>query len=686
MTQEEYISRAKETHKDFYDYTDTEYINSKTNIIVNCPIHGKFTVNSGKHILGMGCKQCRRQSLLEEKQTLFLEKCRKKFDNKYDYSKVKFNGIKEDIIVGCPIHGEFTQLAYSHKLKGCPECGRTKGGLSRRITPESFLYNAKNKHGDKYDYTNVKYTLSDTPVEIICPKHGSFFQMPQVHLRGCGCPSCANELVSIKRRSDEEGIISRIKEIHGDKYDYSEIKYVNMHTKVKLTCKKHGEFFIIPNNLIHNQGCKKCGLERSNDSIRISVEEGIRRANIKHGNKYIYNIDSFKGIEVDMEITCPKHGIFLQKLRYHYGGTGCPKCGLHKLTTMRLGDTDNFIKKSNIIHDNKYDYSKSDFKGVGIDLEIICPIHGSFWQIPNNHYKGCGCPKCGNGESKWETEITEYIKNDLYLEANKTRKIISPLEIDIFVPEANLAIEANGLWFHSTAFEKVTDQTHLNKTELCNAKNISLFHIFEDEWKTKKDIVKSIISNKCNKNSNKIYARKCEIKEITYKQAQIFIDDNHLQGSAVSSYNIGLFHKDELVSVMTFGKSRYDKKYEWELIRFCNQKFTTVIGGASKLLAFFKKAKLPKSIISYANKRFSNGKIYEVLGFENNHEDSRPNYFYIKASKRYSRQKFQKHKLSKLLEKFDPDLTEYQNMENNGYYRIWDCGNKIYTWTACELV
>lgn len=275
-----------------------------------------------------------------------------------------------------------------------------------------------------------------------------------------------------------------------------------------------------------------------------------------------------------------------------------------------------------------------------------------------------------NKQHSYEQEIIDFINIE---------NITSKEEFDIYVPDHNLAIEFDELREHSQKNNKY----HLGKTELCKEKGIQLFHIFENEWiNPKKQIVwKSIISNKLNRNS-KIFARKTKVKEITdNKLIREFLDNNHLQGYCPGSIRVGLFYEDELVSIMTFAKSRFSKKYEYEMIRYCSKKFTNITGGASKLYKFFIDNYKPKSVISYADRRYSDGSLYKTLGFEFSHY-SHPNYWYFKLpdTTLYSRIKFQKHKLANKLETFDGSKSEVENMIENDYLRIFDCGNVIYTW------
>ena len=222
---------------------------------------------------------------------------------------------------------------------------------------------------------------------------------------------------------------------------------------------------------------------------------------------------------------------------------------------------------------------------------------------------------------------------------------------------------------------------HLNKTKEATESNYQLIHIFSSEWENKKHIVKSRISSMLGVNARKVGARECTVKEISVEEGRKFLDLNHLQGYVGAKVKIGLFFKDELIAVQTFGVPRFNKDFEWELLRFASATNTHIVGGASKLFKYFIKNYNPKSILSYSDLRWGSGAVYEKLGFEHI-RNSEPNYFYFKKSNNLeSRLKYQKHKLPNLLPNFSEELTEYQNMLNNGYNRIYDCGNAVFSWT-----
>jgi len=292
------------------------------------------------------------------------------------------------------------------------------------------------------------------------------------------------------------------------------------------------------------------------------------------------------------------------------------------------------------------------------------------------------CPNCEPKKSRFENEIYQYISKiynieKIILNSRKQINNNGQNELDIYLPEYKLAIEADGLYWHSELF--LDKNYHLNKTISCEEKGIQLFHIFENEWldPIKQDIWKSIISSKLNKNK-RIYARDTIVKEISIDNSISFLNENHLQGGLGAKYHIGLFYKDELVSVATFGRPRFNFHYDYELLRFANKKYTNVIGGFSKLLKYFERKYNPANLITYADRRLSNGNLYEKIGFKFL-RNTDPNYFYTKDFNTIqTRHTFQKHKLKNLLENYDPNLSEHENMLNNNYVRIYDCGNKVY--------
>ena len=297
------------------------------------------------------------------------------------------------------------------------------------------------------------------------------------------------------------------------------------------------------------------------------------------------------------------------------------------------------------------------------------------------------CPTCfpkSSGTSKAEKEVSDFCKQYYPDLLENDRTLLNGKEIDIYIPEIKLAIEFNGLFWHCESNGK-TKKYHLEKTLECKDKDVTLIHIFEDEWMYKSEIIKSMLLYRMKKLNNRIYAREGSIKEITNSETKDFLNNNHIQGKVVAKINIGLFYKDELISILTFGKSRYNKKYDYEMLRFCNKRGYVVNGAFSKLFKYFIAKYHPKNVITYADMRYSVGNLYESNGFKFLHY-SDPNYYYFKNGEyeRFSRVKFQKHKLEKKLAVFNNKRTEYENMQENGWDRIWDCGNSVFIWGTVD--
>jgi len=290
------------------------------------------------------------------------------------------------------------------------------------------------------------------------------------------------------------------------------------------------------------------------------------------------------------------------------------------------------------------------------------------------------CTICNpiNSKSGMEIQLLDFIKEHYSKEILiSNRKIITPLELDIYLPDLNLAFEFNGLYWHSE--EHKTNNYHLNKTEECENQGIQLIHIWEDNWNYKQDIVKSMILNKLGKTPNKIYGRKTKIEEVVdNKLIRNFLETNHLQGFVGSKIKLGLFYNDELVSLMTFGKRRVamgkkkTNKDEWELLRFCNKLNTNVLGSASKLFKYFVNNYNTKEITTYADRSHSNGGLYKQLGFKFQNK-TQPNYYYIIDGIRHHRFNFRKDKLVK--EGFSKEKTEHEIMIERNIFRIYDSGN-----------
>ena len=253
-------------------------------------------------------------------------------------------------------------------------------------------------------------------------------------------------------------------------FDYSESTYIDSTKKIKIKCKKHDNFFYQTpaEHLRGKNGCNFC-----TRNPKIDTEFFINKSKEIHGDKYDYSKSVYIDSKTKIEIVCKEHGSFFMLPNNHYK-QNCPSCFDEK----RFSNNLNFINKSKEIH-NKYEYTNINYINSKEKVNILCPIHGEFNQRPNDHLNGKGCPKCGFIFNKSEDELKDFIKNVNIDFIENSREIITPLELDIFIPSHNIAIEYNGLYWHSELHK--TNDYHLTKTKECENKGIQLIHIFEDE-------------------------------------------------------------------------------------------------------------------------------------------------------------------------------------------------------------
>ena len=306
-------------------------------------------------------------------------------------------------------------------------------------------------------------------------------------------------------------------------------------------------------------------------------------------------------------------------------------------------------------------------KETGVSLNIISHLVDKY-NLPHIEVE--------IGTSSGEKELCDFLKtNNIEFQTNN-RSLLSGQEIDIYIPKYNLAIEFNGIYWHSEKFGKSANY-HLNKTEICQSQNIQLLHIWDHEWQdiAKQDIWKSMILSKAGKYQHIIGARKTKFDVVNRADAREFLENNHLSGFVKSKDHYGLYYNNQLIMLASFSHSRYSKSVDTELIRLCTKKDHLVVGGASKLFARQPNTKF----VSYANRRYSTGNVYNQTGLTFITQ-TKPNYWYYIRNQLQSRLQFQKHKLKEKIKIFDPTLTEVENMHKNNYYRVWDCGNLTYVY------
>ena len=619
-----------------------------------------------------------------------------------------------------------------------------------RVTKEEFIERSKGVHGDKFDYSKVNYISTRQKVDIICKNCGNVFQqLPKNHMNGQGCPNCSFSGEPREKRSKHftdfimkeygnEFTFPNPKEEYIDKksritticnrcgseyhvmaeylvahhfkctkcdylYSYEELKEKTgldivpfeglRKDKVEVICKKHGPHVALISSILKGKGsCRKCALETAVKNKRLTPEEFSKRLQEKFNNVVVPYLDEYVDTSTPMTFKCTTCGAEFKRkpntfLCGHLDGA-CPNCTKQKQSERRTKTIEEFIEEAKMLYgEDAFDFSKTTYTKSDEKVRIKCNSCGKYFEKEANSFlQGFGCPYHHLSRSILEEEIFEYVSSIYDGEIlSNDRKILSGLELDIYIPTLKLGIEFDGLFWHC---EDVKGKDyHIKKTEMCEHAGIRLIHIFEDEWRYKKDIWKSILKNIIIGDNQKVHARKCEIREVSSKDASAFLEENHIQGKCGSSVRYGLYKNDKLVSLMTFGKSRHfvgNGKHQYELLRFCSLKGVTVVGGASKLFTHFIKEHDPQDVISFADRRWSVGNLYDKLGFRL-YNRSKPNYYYITGTKRTNRFNYRK---SVLVERYGcpKDMSEREFCKTLGLKRIYDCGCLCYVWEKQKTI
>lgn len=351
----------------------------------------------------------------------FIDKANKIHNFKYNYCEVNYATLLKDVKIACKDHGTFLQKPSIHlKGGGCQLCGKSSVIKKNSSTQEEFVSKANKIHNFKYDYNKINYKCSKEKIEIICKKHGIFWQRPSCHLTGKGCLLCSREKIAKNQSLSQKEFIERSNKIHNFIYCYSKINYKTRKIKVEIVCNSHGSFYQYPGNHLQGQGCPTCGIEKS--ILKVNKE------------------------------------------------------------TNKIAEKE-FIDKANKIHNLKYDYSKTVYIKARVRIEIVCKKHGSFWQTPNHHLLDHGCPKCACVVSKPHKKVINYLEQKLLLIKNSDfiindRSVIKPMELDLYFPKISKAIEIDGVYYHS--FDKAVRRDKIKDQE-CKNKGIKILRITDTE-------------------------------------------------------------------------------------------------------------------------------------------------------------------------------------------------------------
>jgi len=525
--------------------------------------------------------------------------------------------------------------------------------MTKKISHDEWLNSFTN------DLVNVigKYTNKRTPILVECVVCGHHYTMyPDSIRRGSGHDICSRHTLHKKMQKTHAEYLQSLKDanitdiIPIDSYSGFTTPIKHKHTICGKVSNKS------PASVLAGKGCIYCSHIYS-----VPKDEYLDML----VNTEFELIGEYQGYTTKTEHkhTICGHVRLIEPSAIIKRG-GCPKCA-------------NVIKRTSSRYEEEirnHGFSLiDDYNGMHTPVMHKCMICDYERLIRPNDIinNGVGCIKCNGHISNSEKEIVDYIKS-IYSGTiiENTRSIIPPYELDIYIPEHKLAIEFNGLYWHSEL--RKDKNYHYKKWKLCNTIGIQLFQIYEDDWHTKINIWKKKLDYMFNKANHKVYARKCNIINVSSENKKHFFDMNHLQGNGISSINIGLMYDNELVACMGF-KSRGNDVYE--LTRYATS--CVVIGGFSKLLKSFKLSYSWTKLITFADLTVSDGKLYDDTGWICE-KYLKPDYMYILGKNRKHKFNFRHKQLKSILDHYDASLSEHQNLLNHGIYRIYNAGLKRY--------
>jgi hypothetical protein len=541
--------------------------------------------------------------------------------------------------------------------------------VPKKLNTLDFIAAARAKHGGRYDYTRVAYENRQTPVTIVCSKHGAFTQMPADHIHsGAGCPTCSgNTKLTLER------FVSECTELHAGRYDYSKVVVVNNTTEVEIVCSVHGSFWQQPKLHRKGRGCPKCAGVAKKDTA-----EFIRIATLAHGNRYDYSKTNYVGARDKVTIICRVHGAFEQIASVHYKGGNCPVCS--KSVAPRKAAAERFERAQAgiLARGLPYAYEFPSDANEHSYIAIVCDKGHKFTQRADGA-KRYGCPTCAGRNSAGEAEVRAFVES-LGVTTVRTRKVIPPTELDIWCPEQKVGFEYNGLYWHSDARSPDRNR-HKDKSDAVRAAGGELVHIWSDDWALRRTAVEHMIRAKLGRLPS-VGARTCEVRPVPADTARSFLETYHLQGWASADY-IGLWRGGELLACMGFAVARSIRGNTdpsvFELVRYAAK--VRVAGGGSRLLAAWKAKGLDWTrLVTYCDLAQFTGGLYVGMGFK---ETARygADYKILRAGydRRLHKSAVQKTKLKTLLgDKFDPSKTEAQLCAENHIFRVWDCGRVRY--------
>ena len=399
----------------------------------------------------------------------FIEESEFKYGkNVFKYNKVNYVNLTTPVNLTCVKHNfTFPQTPKEHfraKENCCPKCKIER--LNKKSKKETILFKkeAIEKHGDKYDYQFVKFISKTEKVEILCKKHGKFFQTPKSHLKGHGCKKCSAEFSKeskFKGQKRKVNTLESLKEefllVHGKTYDYSLFKSFNTtKDKIDIICKEHGPFKQSISDHKRGSICPKCSTAEKAKNLKSSINEIISKFNLIHNNRFDYSlIKEYNNNRERLPILChvEGHGVFFQRATNHLAGQICPKCAnLEKSKNAMLSKKDLLKRFKKVYPNDLFDYShfiyNCDYKGIEKPITVKCnkPGHVEFEVTPYAHLKGQGCPKCASTKGELKIQNLLESQNIEFIKEKKFETLIKNtyLRFDFYIEKFNLLIEYDG--------------------------------------------------------------------------------------------------------------------------------------------------------------------------------------------------------------------------------------------------
>lgn len=665
FTQDDFLQRLKirnnkNINKKVFLYPNSQKYNGQNSKLqFSCEHKHTWVARPGNVLSGQGCPQCKllNDSLNKRKP---LDKVIKEFKNMhgetYDYTLVKYVNNNTKIKIICKKHGIFEQTPSCHfySKQGCPECAKE----NQRKTIEQFIKDANNTHKGVYDYSKVEYKNGYTPISIICPHHGAFKQRPDDHINGSGCKECANTTISYKQ--------------------ISWLMYISNKENINIQHALNGGECLLPSTKFRVDGyCKETNTvyEFHGDAF--------------HGNLKRYNPDTYchpfddKITALELYNKTKKKEEIIKKLGYNmvsiweseFDNLDIP---IHKFEYDSIIHVNHSIPEK-VLSILKLRLMDNEFKGYKHKHNYKCLLCGEIFKTTLSQRKQTykirkvkGCPTCARNKNiDFATKVKERLNVEgIYSNITQNDIVNIDNKVGIFISDfVNGVEQQNGKYFNRDLFNKYENR---------------LLIFFQDEWIHKNDlIIKKIIHILKKSSAKRIYARQCIILPISSNKKKDFLNRFHIQENDSSQIYLGAYYNDKLIAVMTFSTPRIalggntKHKKVFELVRFATHDEYHVIGIASKLLKYFEQNIDYDTIYSFADKRWSIGNLYEKIGFTLEHHNS-PDYFYVINNERKHRWSYRKDRLKDILPSYNNNLTEYENMLNAGYDRIWGVGTIKY--------